>query len=46
MRMTVTSVYESRIEGRDVRGRQPVKLINRVDEYWRDSVHAKGEIYK
>ncbi len=30
-------VYESRIEGRGVRGRPPVKWINRVEEYWRES---------
>ncbi len=27
-------VYESTIEGRGVRGRPPVKWINRVAEYW------------
>ncbi len=26
-------VYESRIEGREVKGRPPMKWINRVEEY-------------
>ncbi len=29
-------VYESMIEGKGVRGRPPVKWINRVEEYWRE----------
>ncbi len=29
-------VYESTIEGRGVRGRPPVKWINRVEGYWRE----------
>ncbi len=29
-------VYESTTEGRGVRGRPPVKWINRVEEYWRE----------
>ncbi len=29
-------VNESTIEGRRVRGRPPVKWINRVEEYWRE----------
>ncbi len=29
-------VFESTIEGRGVRGRPPVKWINRVEEYWRE----------
>ncbi len=28
--------YESTIEGRGVRGRPPVKWINRVEVYWRE----------
>ncbi len=29
-------VYESTTEGKGVRGRPPVKWINRVEEYWRE----------
>ncbi len=29
-------VYESTTEGGGVRGRPPVKWINRVEEYWRE----------
>ncbi len=36
------SVYESTIEGRGVRGRPPVKWINRVEEYWRVRVGGRG----
>jgi len=34
----VKRVYKSKIEGPSVRGRPPVKWINRVDDYWRDKV--------
>ncbi len=29
-------VYESTTERREVRGRPPVKWINKVEEYWRE----------
>ncbi len=35
-------VYESLTEGRGVRGRLPVKWINRVEEYWRESGQERG----
>ncbi len=35
-------VYESTTEGRGVRGRPPVKWINRVEEYWRERVGGRG----
>ncbi len=35
-------VYESTIGGRGVRGRPPVKYINRVEEYWRERVGGRG----
>ncbi len=35
-------VYESTIEGKGVRGKPPVKWINRVEEYWREQV---GEVW-
>ncbi len=36
-------VFESIIEGRGVRGRPPVKWINRVEEYWRG--RGAGEVW-
>ncbi len=35
-------VYESKIEGRGVRGRPPVKWINRVEEYWSERTGGRG----
>ncbi len=35
-------VYECTIEGRGVRGRPPVKWINRLEEYWRERERAGG----
>ncbi len=35
-------VYESRIEGTGVKGRPPVKWINRVEEYWRERLDGQG----
>ncbi len=35
-------VYESTIEGREVRGRPQVKWINRVEEYWRERAGGRG----
>ncbi len=35
-------VYESTIEGRGVRGKPPVKWINRVEEYWRERAGGRG----
>jgi len=32
----VKRVYKSEIEGQSIRGRPPVKWINRVDKYWRE----------
>ncbi len=34
-------VYESRIGRRGARGRPPIKWINRVEEYWRESGLAR-----
>ncbi len=38
----VKSVYEGRIEGGGVRGRPPVKWINKVSEYWSKRVGVAG----
>ncbi len=35
-------VYESTIEGRGVRGRPPMKWINRVEEHWRETAGGRG----
>ncbi len=35
-------LFESTIEVRRVRGRPPVKWINRVEEYWRERVGGRG----
>ncbi len=35
-------VYESTIEERRIRGRPPVKWINRVEEYWRERAVGRG----
>ncbi len=35
-------VYESAVEVGGVRGRPPVKWINRVEEYWRERAGERG----
>ncbi len=40
----IKRVYESRIEGRGVKGTPPVKWMHRVEEYWREREWA-GEVW-
>lgn len=37
----VKTVNEGRVEGEGIKGRPPVKWINRVDEYWRVGWQAR-----
>ncbi len=36
------SIYESTVEGKGVRGRPPVKWINRMEESWRERAGGRG----
>ncbi len=35
-------IYECMIKGRGIRGTQPVKWINIVEEYWRERTGRRG----